>query len=120
MSALSSEFRGTSDSPEPLRSSAPESPHADEMQKHVGSFDFILDAVAADHDINAYIQLLRHHGQHHDGWCTWQPSRRRCLRPYFQTRSFWLTHRQYPETEEMLDFCMINIRMTYNPSITAN
>src|SRR5512132_2872575 len=29
--------------------------NADEMQKHAGSFDFILDAVAADHDINAYI-----------------------------------------------------------------
>ena len=36
--------------------------NADEMQKQVGSFDFILDAVAADHDINAYIQLLRRDG----------------------------------------------------------
>src|SRR5579859_5131919 len=34
------------------------SKNADEMQKHVGSFDFILDAVSADHDINAYINLL--------------------------------------------------------------
>jgi len=33
--------------------------NANEMQKHGGSFDFILDAVSADHDINAYIQLLR-------------------------------------------------------------
>ena len=33
--------------------------NADEMRKHAGSFDFILDAVSADHDINAYIQLLR-------------------------------------------------------------
>ena len=33
-----------------------------EMQKHSGSFDFILDAVAADHDINAYINLLRREG----------------------------------------------------------
>src|SRR6266513_1096585 len=32
--------------------------NADEMQKHAGSFDFILDAVSADHDINAYINLL--------------------------------------------------------------
>jgi uncharacterized zinc-type alcohol dehydrogenase-like protein len=31
---------------------------ANEMQKHAGSFDFILDAVAAEHDINAYINLL--------------------------------------------------------------
>src|ERR1700691_2729965 len=30
-----------------------------EMQKHAGSFDFILDAVSADHDLNAYLQLLR-------------------------------------------------------------
>ena len=36
--------------------------NADEMQKHAGSFDFILDAVSADHDINAYIQLLRRDG----------------------------------------------------------
>jgi uncharacterized zinc-type alcohol dehydrogenase-like protein len=36
--------------------------NADEMQKHTGSFDFILDAVSADHDINAYINLLRRDG----------------------------------------------------------
>jgi len=36
--------------------------NADEMQKHAGSFDFILDAVSADHDINAYINLLRRDG----------------------------------------------------------
>ena len=33
-----------------------------EMQKHLGSFDFILDAVSADHDINAYINLLSRDG----------------------------------------------------------
>ena len=36
--------------------------NAEEMQKHAGSFDFILDAVSADHDINAYINLLRRDG----------------------------------------------------------
>src|ERR1700726_189887 len=36
--------------------------NADEMQKHAGSFDFILDAVSADHDISAYINLLRRDG----------------------------------------------------------
>jgi alcohol dehydrogenase (NADP+) len=36
--------------------------NADEMTKHAGSFDFILDAVSADHDINAYINLLRRDG----------------------------------------------------------
>jgi uncharacterized zinc-type alcohol dehydrogenase-like protein len=30
--------------------------------QHAGSFDFILDAVSAEHDINAYINLLRHDG----------------------------------------------------------
>jgi len=36
--------------------------NADEMRKHAGSFDFILDAVSAEHDVNAYIQLLRRDG----------------------------------------------------------
>src|SRR6202034_1843428 len=36
--------------------------NSDEMKKHAGSFDFILDAVAADHDINAFLQLLRRDG----------------------------------------------------------
>jgi uncharacterized zinc-type alcohol dehydrogenase-like protein len=35
---------------------------ANAMQKHAGSFDFILDAVSADHDINAYIHLLARDG----------------------------------------------------------
>jgi len=35
---------------------------ANEMAKHAGSFDFILDAVAAQHDINAYIALLTRDG----------------------------------------------------------
>jgi alcohol dehydrogenase (NADP+) len=30
-----------------------------EMQKHAASFNFILDAVSADHDLNAYLQLLK-------------------------------------------------------------
>ena len=32
--------------------------NSNEMKKHTGSFDFILDAVSADHDINAYMSLL--------------------------------------------------------------
>ena len=32
--------------------------NADEMKKHAGSFEFILDTVSAEHDINAYINLL--------------------------------------------------------------
>jgi len=33
-----------------------------EMRKHAGSFDFILDAVSADHDFNAYLSLLKRDG----------------------------------------------------------
>lgn len=31
---------------------------ADEMAKHTGTFDFILDCVSADHDLNTYLNLL--------------------------------------------------------------
>jgi uncharacterized zinc-type alcohol dehydrogenase-like protein len=33
-----------------------------EMKKHAGSFDFILDAVSAEHDLNAYLNLLKRNG----------------------------------------------------------
>ena len=36
--------------------------NADEMAKHAGSFNFILDAVSAEHDINAYLGLLGRDG----------------------------------------------------------
>ena len=35
---------------------------SEEMLKHERTFDFILDAVSADHDINAYINLLKRDG----------------------------------------------------------
>jgi alcohol dehydrogenase (NADP+) len=35
---------------------------ASQMQKHAGSFNFILDCVSADHDINAYLNLLARDG----------------------------------------------------------
>lgn len=36
--------------------------NTEEMNKHVASFDFIIDTVSAEHDINAFIQLLRPDG----------------------------------------------------------
>ncbi|MDP2311288.1 MAG: NAD(P)-dependent alcohol dehydrogenase [Pseudomonadota bacterium] len=36
--------------------------NADEMQKHAGSLDFILDTASAEHDVNAYLNLLRRDG----------------------------------------------------------
>jgi alcohol dehydrogenase (NADP+) len=38
------------------------SKNPNEMQKHAESFDFILDTVSAEHDINAYLNLLRRDG----------------------------------------------------------
>jgi len=35
---------------------------ASEMQKHLASFDFILDTVSAVHDVNAYLDLLKREG----------------------------------------------------------
>jgi uncharacterized zinc-type alcohol dehydrogenase-like protein len=35
------------------------SKNPDEMAPHAGSFDFILDCVSAEHDINAYLALLK-------------------------------------------------------------
>ena len=37
-------------------------PNAAEMEKHAGSFDFILDTVSAPHDLNAYLGLLKRNG----------------------------------------------------------
>ena len=36
--------------------------HADEMAAHAGSFDFILDTVAASHDLDAFTALLKRDG----------------------------------------------------------
>jgi alcohol dehydrogenase (NADP+) len=36
--------------------------NAAEMQKQLGSFDFILDTVSAPHDLNAYVALLKRDG----------------------------------------------------------
>ena len=34
----------------------------DDMNRHAGSFDFILDTVSASHDLNAYLPLLKRDG----------------------------------------------------------
>ena len=35
---------------------------ANAMKKAAGTFDFLLDTIAADHDVNAYLNLLTHDG----------------------------------------------------------
>jgi zinc-binding dehydrogenase len=48
--------------------------NTDEMSKYVNSFDFILDAVPAEHDINSYLRLLRRDGNMDPRWRTGQAS----------------------------------------------
>ncbi len=77
-----------------------------EMQKHAGSFDFILDTVSAVHDINAYINLLCR-----DGNLTLVGAPEKPLEIYafpliFGRRSFsGSLIGGIAETQEMLDFC---------------
>jgi uncharacterized zinc-type alcohol dehydrogenase-like protein len=80
--------------------------NADEMQKHAGSFDFILDAVSADHDINAYIQLLRRDGNITLVGAPEKPLAVAAFGLLFGRRSLSGSPiGGIPETQEMLDFC---------------
>jgi alcohol dehydrogenase (NADP+) len=82
------------------------SKNADEMNKHAGSFDFILDAVAAVHDINAYINLLRRDGNLTMVGAPEQPIPVSVLGLLFRRRSFsGSLIGSIAETQEMLDFC---------------
>jgi uncharacterized zinc-type alcohol dehydrogenase-like protein len=80
--------------------------NAGEMQKHAGSFDFILDAVSADHDINAYIQLLRRDGNITLVGAPAKPLAIAGMGLLFGRRSLsGSLIGGIPETQEMLDFC---------------
>jgi uncharacterized zinc-type alcohol dehydrogenase-like protein len=77
-----------------------------EMRKHLGSFDFILDTVSAEHDLNAYLYLLKR-----DGTLTLVGAPETPLP--VGVFSLLFGRRQLagsligglPETQEMLDFC---------------
>jgi len=80
--------------------------NADEMSKHSGSFDFILDAVAADHDINAYIGLLRRDGNITMVGAPEKPLPISVFGLIFKRRSLSGSPiGGLAETQEMLDFC---------------
>jgi uncharacterized zinc-type alcohol dehydrogenase-like protein len=80
--------------------------NATEMQKHGGSFDFILDAVSADHDINAYINLLRRDGNITLVGASEKPLAVAGFGLLFRRRSLSGSPiGGIPETQEMLDFC---------------
>jgi uncharacterized zinc-type alcohol dehydrogenase-like protein len=80
--------------------------NADEMAKHAGSFDFILDAVAAEHDINAYIQLLKRDGNITMVGAPEKPLSVSVFGLIIARRSFsGSLIGGIAETQEMLDFC---------------
>ena len=80
--------------------------NADEMQKHAESFDFILDAVSADHDIDAYINLLRRDGNLTLVGAPAKPLAISAFGLIMRRRSFSGSNiGGIAETQEMLDFC---------------
>ena len=79
---------------------------ANEMQKHAGSFDFILDAVAANHDINAFINLLRRDGNITMVGAPEKPLAVSVFSLIMRRRSLSGSPiGGIAETQEMLDFC---------------
>jgi alcohol dehydrogenase (NADP+) len=77
-----------------------------EMQKHTGSFDFILDAVSADHDLNAYLQLLKLDGTMTLVGAPEKPAPVAAFNLLMKRRSIaGSAIGGIRETQEMLDFC---------------
>jgi uncharacterized zinc-type alcohol dehydrogenase-like protein len=80
--------------------------NTDEMQKHAGSFDFILDTVSAKHDINAYLNLLRLDGNITLVGAPEKPLDVAAFSLIMARRSLsGSSIGGIPETQEMLDFC---------------
>ena len=80
--------------------------NANQMQQHAGSIDFILDAVSADHDINAYLNLLALDGNLTIVGAPPKPLGVSAFSLIFGNRSFSGSNiGGIPQTQEMLDFC---------------
>jgi uncharacterized zinc-type alcohol dehydrogenase-like protein len=80
--------------------------NADEMAGHVGSFDFILDTVSADHDVNAYLNLLRVGGNLTLVGAPPKPLGVTAFGLILGNRNLsGSSIGGIPETQEMLDFC---------------
>jgi uncharacterized zinc-type alcohol dehydrogenase-like protein len=78
----------------------------DEMAKHAGSFDFILDAVSANHDINALLGLLARDGNLTLVGAPEKPMPVSSFNLIFGRRSLSGSPiGGLAETQEMLDFC---------------
>ncbi len=80
--------------------------HAEDMAKHAGSFDMILDTVSADHDVNALLGMLKLDGTMVMVGAPPAPqgvSVMSLLFPRKQLAGSLIGG--IPETQEMLDFC---------------
>jgi len=77
-----------------------------EMEKHLRSFDFILDTVSAQHDINAYLMLLKRDGAMVLVGAPPTPLPVASFALIMARRSLAGSGiGGIPETQEMLDFC---------------
>ena len=77
-----------------------------QMAAQAGSFDFILDAVSASHDINAYLNLLKRDGNLTLVGAPEKPLPVAAFPLIMRRRSFsGSLIGGLPETQEMLDFC---------------
>jgi len=82
------------------------SSNAEEMQKHAGSLDFILDTIAADHDVNAFLNLLSLDGKLTLVGAPEKPLAVSAFALLFGRRSLsGSLIGGLAETQEMLDFC---------------
>ncbi len=80
--------------------------NSDEMEKHAGSFDFILDTVSAKHDINAYLNLLARDGNITLVGAPPKPLEVAAFSLIMGRRSLSGSNiGGIAETQEMLDFC---------------
>ncbi len=78
----------------------------EEMKKHLNSFHFILDTVAAQHDINAYLVLLKRDGNLTQVGVPPEPLAVQVSSLIFGRRNFsGSLIGGIKETQEMLDFC---------------
>ena len=79
---------------------------ADQMKKHGASFDFILDTVSADHDINQYLHLLKLNGNMTLVGAPPKPLALSSFALILGNRSVSGSNiGGIAETQEMLDFC---------------
>jgi uncharacterized zinc-type alcohol dehydrogenase-like protein len=80
-----------------------------EMQKHAGSFNFILDCVSADHELNAYLQLLKLDGTLTLVGAPEKPAGVSAFNLIMKRRSLaGSAIGGISETQQMLDFCADN------------